>query len=339
MSIRLLIDKRAVMTLTITETQLDLFKKGKKFSYSEAKQLKEEITWRQLQKVTVEEALNHWFKTLSPLTAQNYRSGIGKLVEFRILEPFTSLQAFSLANADAVIDQIKQIKQWSENTKQARAAAFISFTRFLSRRTNGMIKKATPSKEGTSKTFFRVHEKVTTNAMSQAQWIRFFEELERINSRDCLIAKILLQGGKRVNEVLNLTSDRIDYSRNQITFAQSKTKGLVKETVITYPSSIMEQLKQYLDKREGAVFITRTRKSVGITQLAGNFARAGQRAGIPFKITPHVLRASAVTYLKGQGFQDSEIMKVTGHASSSMVNAYDKSERANNPSKQVALVS
>jgi integrase len=64
-----------------------------------------------------------------------------------------------------------------------------------------------------------------------------------------------------------------------------------------------------------------------------------QNAGIPFKITPHVLRASTVTYLKQQGFQDSDIMRVTGHASSEMVYAFDKSTRADNASKKVNLIS
>jgi len=41
-----------------------------------------------------------------------------------------------------------------------------------------------------------------------------------------------------------------------------------------------------------------------INQLAVTFARA---AGIPFKVSPHVIRASAVTYLKQQGFQDGDI--------------------------------
>lgn len=34
----------------------------------------------------------------------------------------------------------------------------------------------------------------------------------------------------------------------------------------------------------------------------------------------------------------SDIMRVTGHASSEMVNAYDKTERANNASKKVAVI-
>jgi len=56
-----------------------------------------------------------------------------------------------------------------------------------------MIKKAMPSKEGRTKTFFKVIEKVVTSSISQAQWVIFLEKLEQINYRDALIAKIILQ--------------------------------------------------------------------------------------------------------------------------------------------------
>lgn len=55
-----------------------------------------------------------------------------------------------------------------------------------------------------------------------------------------------------------------------------------------------------------------------MTRIAQTFAKAGIAAGISFKVTPHVLRTSTVTYLKQQGFQDTDIMKVTGHASAAM---------------------
>jgi len=73
-------------------------------------------------------------------------------------------------------------------------------------------------------------------------------------------------------------------------------------------------------------------------QLASTFAKAGIRANIPFRVTPHILRASNVTFLKQQGFTDSEIMKVTGHASAEMIYAYDKTSRAENASKRVNLM-
>lgn len=68
------------------------------------------------------------------------------------------------------------------------------------------------------------------------------------------------------------------------------------------------------------------------------FSKVGRRAGIIFKVTTHVLRASIVTYLKQQGFQDSDIMKVTGHSSASMVASYDKTSQEINVSEKVQLV-
>jgi integrase len=60
----------------------------------------------------------------------------------------------------------------------------------------------------------------------------------------------------------------------------------------------MKRLQEHIGERKGHVFITRFGKPVMINQVAVTFAKAGKEAGIPFKITPHVFRASAVTHLK-----------------------------------------
>lgn len=310
------------------------------FTYSQVKGLREETLWRNLENVTVEQALEAWYKSMNKLTAINYQSGMRKLIEFRFLNPLMSLQQFSQMNHNAIIDRIKKEKSlnWSECSRQARAAAYISFTSYLCRQTDGIIKKALPNREEANRTFKRVHRHVVTEAMTQAQWISFFDALQNINARDCLLAKVALQGGKRIGEVLSLTSERIDWNNNRITFRQLKTRGAIEETIITYPNTVMEELERYVNGRSGLVFITRTGKTIPLCQLAVTFEKAGRIANIPFKVTPHVLRASAVTYLKQQGFSDSDIQKVTGHASSAMVNAYDKSSRADNASKKVNLV-
>lgn len=308
-------------------------------TYEKASSFKSNLIWKQLDLISVEEAIAHWLPTLSSKTQINYKSGIKKLIALGLVDPFMSLQQFALVNHEGIIDKIKLFQDWAENTRQARAACYISFTGFLSRRLEGMIRKAIPNKEGHAKTFFNVYEKVKTPAMTQAQWISFFKELEKINRRDCLIGKVILQGGKRVNEVLSLHIEQINWNLREITFIQSKMRRVHKETVITYSESIMNQLKEYIGERSGLVFVTRSSKPVMINQLAVTFAKAGKAAGIPFKISPHVLRASAVTYFKQQGFQDSDIMRVTGHATSEMVFAYDKSSRAENASKKVNLIS
>jgi len=311
-------------------------------NYDKAVSAVRDVIWDKLSDRTVGEALELWLATLGNLTATNYRSGMRKLAQHGLINATMSLQAFALVNHESVIDRIKRDvvanEVWSECTRQARAACYISFTGFLSRRFQGLIKKAIPCKEGNAKTFQRVHDKVHTNAMTVSQWGAFLTCLFAINQRDCLIAKLALQGAKRIGEVLTLTTTQIDWAKGEIAFVQSKTKGLHKETVISYPNSIMEELRAYIAGRNGLVFVTRSGKGVPLCQLAKTFAKAGKQAGVPFKVSPHVLRASAVTYLKQQGFSDSDVMRVSGHASSSMVYAYDKSSRSDNASKKVSLV-
>ncbi|SCA63446.1 Virulence plasmid integrase pGP8-D [Chlamydiales bacterium SCGC AG-110-P3] len=307
-------------------------------SHAKAIELKTDAVWESLSKVSVEHAVLQWLDTFDEITQLNYSSGVKRLAELGLLEPSMNLQQFSLVNHSTIVDKIKLVPEWAEATKQARAACYISLTGFLDRRTEGLVKKATPSREGNSKTFFRVREKVSTNAMTRAQWIEFFIHLERLNPRDELAGKVMLQGGKRVSEVLQITSEDILWEKRQIQFAQAKTKGYEKYTVITYSERIMERIQSSLEGRQGHIFVTRTGAPVQRIQLARNFRKAGEIAGIPFRITPHVLRASAVTYLKNQGFPDSDIMKVTGHASAEMIHAYDKSSRDDNLSQKVNLV-
>ncbi|MBA3603457.1 MAG: site-specific integrase [Parachlamydiaceae bacterium] len=308
-------------------------------SFEEAKSLHSNLIWQQLELITVSEAIDVWLSTLSPKTRINYQSGMRLLAELGLISPLLNLQAFSLVNHEAIIDRIKLVPKWSECSCQSRAACYISFTRFLHRRSQGLITRAIPNREGNAKTFFKVYDKVKTLAMTQSQWILFLEELDKISPRECLMAKLIIQGGKRVNEVLFLKTQDIDWERNKIVFEQSKTRGLKKTTVITYPQSVMQKLKEYIGDRNGVVFITRTGKPVKLNQLAQTFAKAGNHAAIPFKVTPHVLRTSTVTYFKQQGFHDSDIMKVTGHASAAMVNAYDKTSLEANATEKVQLVS
>ena len=307
-------------------------------SLNSALNLKKESVWQQLGEIKVEDVIFNWLETFGSNTQRSYGYGVKKLVDLGLMDLQHSLQEFALINHNVILDRIKLVQEWSETTCQARAACYLSFTRFLSRRTEGVIKRAEPSKEGANKTFYKVREKVSTKAIDMAQWMRFLEVLEKYNYRDSLIAKAMLQGGKRISEVLSLQSFQIDFDEQQVIFIQSKTKGIHKELAIHYPTDYMRALKEYLQDREGVVFVTKNGQKLKPTQIERSFAKAGEKAKIPFKVTPHVIRASVVTYLKGQGFSDSDVMKVTGHASSEMVNAYDKSQQADNITKKINLI-
>ena len=299
-------------------------------SYDQVRQAKDESIWRQLGKISIKEALNLWFNTLNMMTERNYRSGLRRLVDLGLVEENLTLQQFSLINHEAVVDEIKLVTDWTEATKQARAAAYISFTGFLQRRSQGIISKAVANKEGTNKTFFKVREKVKTQALSTDQTRRFLSALETINSRDALIAKVILQGGKRKEEVLGLRTEFVNFDDNTITFKQSKTRGTEKVTTIHYPEHIFEDLHNYIGTRTGLVFITRNANRIAPYQIDRNFIKAGEKAQISFKVTPHVLRVTLVTRLKELRIQDSDIMKITGHASPAQLSAYDKTNLADN---------
>jgi integrase len=144
-----------------------------------------------------------------------------------------------------------------------------------------------------------------------------------------------LQGAKRISEVLRLTTDKIDYKKREIMFPQSKTRGTKVETIVSFPQSIMNELKEYIGTRKGLVFLTRNGKRIMINQVATTYGKVGERAGL--MVHTHMLRCSAITYLLGQGFQPSEVAKVTGQTLP-MVTAYDKRSKADNPTKKVSLV-
>lgn len=304
---------------------------------------RDEAIWRELSKISLAEASDRFLETLSGNTQRAYRAAfqsIFRLMETqRLFDPRNNLQTFALSNLEYLLDEIRGKLSGSDATKQARAAAFIALTRFLQRSTGGLIRKVVPRKEKSNPTFRQVRETSLTKALTRVQWTRFLMFLQRSSYRDYLVAKTILQGAKRVGEVLSAQIHQIDWALNQITFRQFKSKTLEKYTVITYPAAFMQELQEYIgDRREGFIFTTRNGKPLTQPHLYRSFAKAGLQANIPFTVHPHVLRASAITYLTAQGYNADQILRVSGHADSKLVRYYDKTPIEQNPSQDISLI-
>lgn len=324
-------------------------------SYRKILEEKQEAIWKSLAKVTVRKAVDLWLETiLNPRTKKSYTFSMEELLSRDFILSHWSLQQFSLISPDAIIDKIKTeaifmrqrenqgtLKQWSMKTRESRIACFLSFTRYLSRKSEGLIRRGVPSKDGIEKTFSSPSKKVKTKAMTRSQVMRFLEELDQLNCRDAMLARLCLHGGKRINEVLSLKVDQIDFVKNQIVFHQSKSKFSDDFTVISFerPSAqaLLNELRRYIGGRTGLVFVTSSGNGLRQNQIDRNFLKAGERAGIPFRVSPHNLRATAVTLWKEDGFNDSLIMKATGHSSSEMVHRYDKTDIADNVTRKAVL--
>lgn len=309
------------------------------FSYREAENLRREAIWKNLSQVNLGEAIHAWLAPLSKLTAKNYRSAMAMLSSQGLIFTLDTLQHFSMINHCSVLDGIRSVRGWSSCTKQARAAAYISLTTFLHRRTDGMIKRAIPSKEGANCTFFRVHDKVVSEALTQDEWHRLLKEMKAINQRDATAAALCLQGARRIGEVLSLQIEDVDFAEKRVKVTPSKTKGLEKTIFVSLPPTLTSDLANLVGSRtSGPLFATSSGKTVDYKQFTYTMKRAAVRAGIKRRVHPHALRASAITHYRSLGFQDFQVQRLTGHASTAMLNAYDKSALSDNASRLASLV-
>ena len=304
---------------------------------------RDEAVWQELSKVSLVRATEHFLMTLKGNTQRAYRAAFNSIFSLflkeNLFDPERNLQAFGLANLEYLLDEIRSKLPGAESTKQARCAAFIALTRHFQRATGGLIRKVIPRRDKGNPTFRQVRETSLTKSLNRAQWTQFLSSLKRLSFRDYLVAKTILQGAKRVGEVLLAQIDQINWEKRQIVFKQLKSKQIEKCTIITYPSSFMEELLEYVgERREGPIFITRKGRPLTQPHLYRSFASAGTQIGLPFTVHPHVLRASAITYLSLQGYHADQIMRVSGHADAKLVRYYDKTPLEVNPTQDVNLV-
>ena len=151
-------------------------------SHKRIKAARDELIWERMASIPLIELANEWLSTLARLTAINYTSALKKLEEFKVIDLSMQLQTFTMCNLNNVLDGIKRIDCWSECSKQARCAAFISFTKYLARKFPAHLTSAEPRRDA-NKTFYKVREKVATEALTKPEWTAFLSELEKINYR------------------------------------------------------------------------------------------------------------------------------------------------------------
>lgn len=310
------------------------------FSYNQAISLKNESIWKSLSEMPMHKTVENFLEKLSYHTKKSYNSAFNIFFENGFINPFWSIQEFSLCNMENILDKIKQEIKGSEATKQARCACFLSFTRYLSRKTEGIVRSAIPNKNSNSPTFRKIRSTSATKALNEKEMMIFFKSLKEYNYRDYLIAQMTLQGAKRIEEVLSSKIDQIDWQNKIIKFKQSKANEMEKFTFIHFPSFFLNELKQYIGTRlqSDFIFVTKLGKKVDKFQVYRSFLIASKRVNLLLNVTPHVLRASAITILAKKGFSAEQIMMITGHNSMDSVHYYDKTPMEENISREVSLI-
>lgn len=288
---------------------------------------------------TVEEGIDSFLTVLKPSTARAYKSSLTWLKKKGILSFDQRLSEFALVNYSMVLGGIRG-QGLSLATEQARAAAFISFTKYLNTRSNNLIPRCQPVTTGVEKTFGRLREKGTTKPLSRFEARHLLEILKVLHFQTYVISFICLNAGRRITEVLELRWRDVDFDKKQITFVVKKLT-FEKRVSVTYEDGLFADLGilkrcNPFSQSASHIFLRTNGQPISYSAVWARFKKASKVIGK--EITPHCLRSTFVSLAAQEGHSHTEIKGVTGHSSVGMVEYYDHNTELGTLTKKFTVV-
>lgn len=174
---------------------------------------------------------------------------------------------------------------------------------------------------------------VVTTQTKRLPYVPTEEELKRYysivwqtrNTKHMVLIKTLLYTGIRVQELVNLKMEDIDFDRCQIRINQGKGS---KDRIVPFPHDFREILILFVNAEQanGAIYLFESNRKKpfttrGIRKILADYAT---EAGIQQSISPHKLRHFLFTWLKKQGIDDALIQPYSGHETRQSLEIYSK---------------
>ncbi|WP_341794831.1 tyrosine-type recombinase/integrase [Rickettsia endosymbiont of Rhinocyllus conicus] len=155
---------------------------------------------------------------------------------------------------------------------------------------------------------------------------RYYEVVwQSRETKHMVLIKILLYTGVRVNELVNIKLQDIDYDSCQIRINLGKGS---KDRIVPFPVGFREALMLYAKNEEtsGAIYLFESNRKKafttrGIRKILANYAK---KANIAQSLSPHKLRHFLFTWLKKQGIDDALIQPYSGHETRQSLEIYSK---------------
>jgi integrase/recombinase XerD len=151
------------------------------------------------------------------------------------------------------------------------------------------------------------------------------EEMHRLlgsvkgSPRDSAMVHILAFCGLRVSELSHLMVEDLEFERNVLHVRSGKGD---KDREVVLEDRTRAAIDRYLTDRTLAGESTSRLFPVGPVTVERIVRRAAQNAGIPRRVTPHMLRHTLATALLSRGCDIRYIQKLLGHASVATTQIY-----------------
>jgi site-specific recombinase XerD len=160
---------------------------------------------------------------------------------------------------------------------------------------------------------FAKKEKVLPVVLTPEQVMDVIEAPANLKHRAML--SCCYAAGLRVSEVAQLQVDDIESQRGTIRVRQGKGK---KDRLVMLSNRLLEVLRQYWRVGKPKVWLfpgSFEDRPITPRSIQRICMQAGRKAGIPFRISPHMLRHSFATHLMDMGTDLRTIQMVLGHES------------------------
>ena len=154
--------------------------------------------------------------------------------------------------------------------------------------------------------------------LTEEETHRLFEAV-RDSPRDSAIVHVLAFGGLRVGELCHLELEDIEFERNILHVRSGKGD---KDREVVIEERTRAAIDRYLTERTLAGEGTTRLFPVGAVTVERMIRKAAVRAGIPRRVTPHMLRHTLATALLSRGCDIRYIQKLLGHSSVSTTQIY-----------------
>ena len=144
-------------------------------------------------------------------------------------------------------------------------------------------------------------------------------EVVKGSARDSALVHVLAFGGLRVGELCHLRLEDIEFERNVLHVRSGKGD---KDREVVLEDRTRAAIDRYLTERPVGGASPERLFAVGPVTVERIVRRSAAAAGIPRRVTPHMLRHTLATALLSRGCDIRYIQKLLGHASVATTQIY-----------------